>query len=242
MLPAHSRLYPFPRVVPPLYRYPHELSDAALIYVEERICLEYAILYVLSDELSCIIPRKPECHLCEVVRPEGEVLGIPCKLICYEGSPRNLYHRSDLILNLNPCLHEYLGGYPVNHLLQGHELPVIGYEGKHYLRPDIYALPLALTCCLYDRPYLHLVDLRVGNAEPRTPKPEHRVYLLKLLSPFPYLLNRYSHLLCRLLKLLLRFREELVEGRVKEPYVNGKPVHNLKYRLEVTLLHRKEFP
>ena len=82
----------------------------------------------------------------------------------------------------------------------------------------------------HDRAHLHLVDLRVLQAQPAPARAEHRVGLAELLDPAAHRVRRR----------VLRRRQELVERRVEQTDGHGEAGHRLEDPLEVGLLHRKK--
>ena len=57
------------------------------------------------------------------------------------------------------------------------ELLCVAYLGDHDLRMHVDAFLDALCRCLENRLHLHLVDARMGDAQPHAPVAEHRIHL-----------------------------------------------------------------
>ena len=97
-----------------------------------------------------------------------------------------------------------------------------------------------------DRPDLHLVDLRVHDAEAHPTRAEHRIRLLSDADAIELRLQpgeRRAAVQLAPHDRLVEFepvREELVQRRIKQPDRHRPALHRLKQPLEVALLQRQQ--
>ena len=83
---------------PAFDRDPHQLADTLLIERRERVVREHAVLEVAREELALgVVAREPERGLRQVVRPEGEEVGVKGDLVGADTGSRELDHRPDEI-------------------------------------------------------------------------------------------------------------------------------------------------
>ena len=88
------------RASPALDRDPHEVADPVLVEHLERVPLEDAVLEVVREELALrVVAREAERRLREVVRPEGEEVGLLGDLVGAQRSARELDHRPAEVLD-----------------------------------------------------------------------------------------------------------------------------------------------
>ena len=85
---------------PALDRDPHQVADAVLVEHLERVPLEDPVLEVEGEELALgVVPREAERGLGQVVRPEGEEVGLPRDLVGSKCRSRELDHRAAEVLD-----------------------------------------------------------------------------------------------------------------------------------------------
>ena len=81
VLPTDPELDRRLRAPPPLHGDSHQVADALLVDHLERIPLEDSVLEVVREKLALsVVAREPERRLCEVVRAEGEEVGVRSNL------------------------------------------------------------------------------------------------------------------------------------------------------------------
>ena len=154
---------------------PHQVADAVLVDRLERVALEDAVLEVVRQEAAGVVAREAERGLREVVRAEGEEVGVLGDLVGPDARPRQLDHRPDEVLEL-----ALLGHRPHGQLAQAAQLLAEPDERVHDL--DERRPPGSLRHRerrTRDRPHLHLVDLGVEEPEAARAPAEHRVRLLQ---------------------------------------------------------------
>src|SRR3954469_18931705 len=67
----------------------HQVADTILVERLERVALEHAVLEVARQELALrVVAREAERGLGEVVRPEGEEVGMPGDLVRADAGAR----------------------------------------------------------------------------------------------------------------------------------------------------------
>ena len=94
-----------------LDRDPHQLADALDVERLERVLLEHAVLEVMRQELALgVVAREAERRLREVVRPEGEEVGLLGDLVGADAGPWELDHRSAEVLDLGRLLLRHANG------------------------------------------------------------------------------------------------------------------------------------
>ena len=72
-----------------------ELTDALDINRRERIAVEDALFPIVAQELTRVISGETERHLGQVVRTEGEEIGVTGDLSGRQRTPWNFNHRAD---------------------------------------------------------------------------------------------------------------------------------------------------
>ena len=154
-----------------------ERAHAFDVEGHEGIVGQQRTIDIDREKATGIVPGQAHRHLCEIVRPEGEELHHAGDVAGDQGRPRHLDHGADAVANAAPSLlHHRLRGR-VHEVAQDAELLHSQDEGQHDLGPGAHALVRAVAGRLDDGARLHLVDLRIGDREPRTAVPEHRVEL-----------------------------------------------------------------
>ena len=224
VLPADPELDPGLRPPAALDRDPHEIPHSVLVQHLERVPLEDAVLEVEGEELALgVVAGEPERGLGEVVRAEGEEVGLLRDLVRAQRRPRELDHRPTQVRD-----RRLLGGDALGQLAEPRELLPEADERVHDLDEGRLARPLRDgPRGAHDRAHLHLVDLRELEAEPAAARPQHRVRLVQLADAVAH----------RVRGRLLERRQELVQRRVEEADGDGQPRHRLEDPLEVGLLH-----
>ena len=175
---------------------------------------------------SGVVAREPERGLRQVVRPEGEEVGVLGDLVGADAGPRELDHRPDEVLDV-----ALLVGRLDRELAEPPQLLLEADERMHDLDERRVARSVADgDRGADDRPHLHLVDLREHEAQPAAAGAEHRVRLVERADPGAHALVRR----------LLERGQELVQRRVEQPDRHRQPRHGLEDALEVALLVRQE--
>src|SRR5216110_2908619 len=157
---------------------PHKLADALAVQGLERIEGENPPFYEVQEELALgVVPAVPERRLREIVRPEGEELGMSGNRIGRECGPRKLNHGPELVsdrdaLALHDLLRLPLEGFPLDL-----EFVHMARERDHDFRLHDDPLLSQGAGRLEDRPDLHLRDFGEGDAEAAAPEAQHRVRL-----------------------------------------------------------------
>ena len=118
---------------------------------------------------------KPERGLRQVVRAEGEEVGVLGDRVCKEACTRQLDHRAaQVVLACNALL----ASDAEDDLLDDLELALVVDERHHDLETGRMAEALGHGALrTHDRSHLHLVDLRMQDREADAARAEHRVDL-----------------------------------------------------------------
>ncbi len=113
-------------------------------------------------------------------------------------------------------------------------------ERDHHLRTDVDPFLLHQAGGLEDRADLHLVNLRVGDAEPASAVAEHRVHLGELVDLLPQLDEAPSHVPRERRDLRLGVRQELVERRIEQTDRRRHPAERAEDPREIVALEGDE--
>ena len=101
VLAADSHLQVVLHAAAALDRDSHQLADALLVDHLERVALEHAVLEVARQELALgVVAREAERRLSQIVRPEGEEVGLAGDLVGADARSRQLDHRPDLVVEV----------------------------------------------------------------------------------------------------------------------------------------------
>ena len=205
-----------------------QLADAVLVERLERVVLDDALLEIAGEELPLgVVSREAERRLREVVRAEGEEVGVPGDLAGPQRGAGQLDHRPAQVLEPG----RLRGHHPLGELAQPVQLLGVRDQRVHDLDPRRRARAngdrLRRT---RDRPHLHLVDLGPLQAEAAAARAQHRVHLAE----------RRDALAHPVAGRLVLGRQELVQRRVEQPDRDRKPCHRREHRLEVGLLEGQE--
>src|SRR2546430_17719908 len=97
--PPRSTLFPYTTLF--RSRDPHQVPHPALVKRLERVPFEHAVLEIAGQELAFrIVARESEGCLGEIVRAEGEEVGVLGDLVRADAGARKLDHRPDEIFDL----------------------------------------------------------------------------------------------------------------------------------------------
>src|SRR6185369_15047672 len=172
---------------------------------------------------------------------EREELGLGCNFIGSESGSGEFYHGPDQVLHLYPVAFDNLVADLYGVCPQHLEFGYCRDEGDHDLRHD--GKPFILdqfAGSLHDRLNLHVVNLRIGQAESAAAMSEHRVEFMEEFDLVPELLGRDSQAFCKGFDILLLLGEELVQWRVEEPDGYGQSLHLPEDAEEIPFLHRQD--
>src|SRR5205823_10325526 len=117
-------------------------AHAFAIEFLEWIGFQNTLCQVVGDDLACIIPRKAEGGLRQVIRSEGEKLCRLGNLIGNHSRARQLDHRAGEILDLYTGLSKYFLGDAVDDRLLLLQLLRQSDKGDHDLRLHDLSLQL----------------------------------------------------------------------------------------------------
>src|SRR5215469_1797306 len=162
----------------------HQTAHALAVDGLERVDLEDLLLQVPDDELALgVVPRVAERGLGQVVRAEGEELGVLRDVPRDQRGSRDLDHRAELVVQVDAllALHRLGDGHQLG--LHGLQLGQRADQRDHDLRPGVHALVLQVAGRLDDGPDLHPGDLGVEDREADAAQAQHRVGLAQLLDP-----------------------------------------------------------
>ena len=95
VLAADAQLDPGPLPAAALDGDLHQVADPLLVDRLERVALEHAALEVIGEEAAAVVARDPERRLRQVVRAEGEEVGVHGDLVRAHAGARQLDHRPD---------------------------------------------------------------------------------------------------------------------------------------------------
>ena len=100
VLAADAELEVLARAAAALDRDLHQVADAVLVDRLERVALEDAGLEVVREEAAGVVAGEAERGLRQVVRAEGEEVGVLGDLVGADARARQLDHRPDEVLEL----------------------------------------------------------------------------------------------------------------------------------------------
>ena len=115
----------------------HELSNAVLVKLCERIVLKDLCVIVSVKELTGIVTAEAEGHLSKVVGSEAEEVSFLCNLISGERSSRNFNHCANFILEVSACCGDFCVSSFNNKLLNILKLFNFANERNHDFRNDL---------------------------------------------------------------------------------------------------------
>lgn len=115
----------------------HELADAVLVELGERIILIDLAVIVSAEELSGVVTGESEGHLSKVIGAEAEELCFLCNLVSGEAGTRDLCHGTDLVLEGDTCIRDLLVGDSDNDVLYELKLLSLSDERDHDLGNDL---------------------------------------------------------------------------------------------------------
>src|SRR5437870_8590485 len=93
------------RAAAALDRDPHQVADAADVERLERVLLEHAVLEIRREELPLgVVTREAKRRLREIVRPEGEEIGLLGDLVRADACARELDHRPAQVVDVRRLL------------------------------------------------------------------------------------------------------------------------------------------
>ena len=220
----------------------HELADALLVEVGERIGLVDLVVVVGVEELAGIVAAEAERHLGQVVRAEGEELGLGGDLVRGQSGARDLDHGADGILHLDTGLFDQAVGRGGDDVLDELQLLDLADQRDHDLRLD--AVPGELLVDLDggvdDGGGLHLGDLRIGDSQTAAAVAHHRVELMQRGDDVLELGDADVQLFGDLGDVLFLRRQELVQRGIQEADGHRTALELAVHGLEVALLIRQD--
>ncbi len=194
----------------------------------------------MREELARVVAADAEGRLGQVVRPEGEELGLRGDLAGGQRGARQLDHRADDVVVALPkpvALADgaHLGGKSASSRLEvdqrDHDLGVHGL-----LEPLLGHVAGGLE----DRARLHARDLGVRDAEAAAAVAEHRVRFVQHRDPALDLRRLHAQHLGDLGDPARVVREELVQRRIQGPDGHRVRRHRHEDALEVLALEREQ--
>ena len=216
----------------------HELADAVLIKLCERIVLKDLGVIVSVEELACIVTAEAEGHLSQVVGTEAEEISLSSDLVGGESRSRDLDHGADLILEINTGSLYLSVGNLDNDLLDELELLDVADKRDHDLGND---LPIGMLLLNIDSSAdngsgLHLCDFGIGDGQAAAAVTHHRVELMERSDDSLDILNGLVLRSRKSLDVSLLGGNKLMERRIKEADGYRLALKGLIELLEVALL------
>ena len=198
-------------------RHLHQLPYAVLVQFCKRIGLINLALIVRCQEFARIVTGEAEGHLCQIVGSKGEEFCLLRYLICQKRRPRNLDHRSNMILNIRIFLFLYRFRNFYNHFFYIFQFFLIAYQRNHNFRHDIIAfLFLYLDSCFHHCPRLHSRNFRISNRQTASPVAHHRIELMQRVAGSLYFLYGQVHVLRQVFDILFFRRNKFMKRRIEE--------------------------
>ena len=159
----------------------HQLADALLVEVGERIGLVDLVVVVGVEELAGVVAAEAERHLGQVVGAEGEELGLGGDLVGGQSGARDLDHGADVVLHVDAGLCDQLVGGGGHDVLDELQLLDLADQRDHDLGLDIVLRMLLVDVDggVDDGGGLHLGDLRIGDGQTAAAVAHHRVELVQ---------------------------------------------------------------
>jgi hypothetical protein len=183
----------------------------------------------LAISAARIVARQAERGLRQIIGAEAEEIRHLRDAIRGERRARQLDHGADEILELFARHLPDFGGDLVDHRLHQLELLGRGNQRDHDLGDHRFAgLLLHLGHRLENGAGLHLVDLRIGNAEAHAAMAEHRVELVQLVGALLDLLDVDAEIPGDDLHVGGGLGQELVQRRIEQADRDRQPRHDLE--------------
>ena len=159
----------------------HELTNASLIELSERIVLEDLLVVVSAEELTSIVTREAVSHLSKVICTEAEEVSVLSDLVSCKSSSRDLDHCTNFVLEVSASLSDNSVSSLNNYLLNELELLNVAYERDHDLRLNvpIGVLLLNVDSSLDNSLCLHCSDLRICYSKTASSVTHHGVELVE---------------------------------------------------------------
>eukprot|EP00756_Hemistasia_phaeocysticola_P023301 Hpha_TRINITY_DN15885_c0_g10::TRINITY_DN15885_c0_g10_i3::g.189512::m.189512 len=227
---------------PLLHGHAQQLAHTLLVQHLEGVLLVDALLDVVLQEASRVVPRETTAHLRQVVRSEREELRLLRNLVGSHAGTRDLDHGPhDVVEVAHPALRNDTLAHLDAPLLHDGQLLDLAHKGDHDLRADLESrLLLHVARSLEDGNALRVVDLVVGDSETHTAVPEHRVELRQLPHALRNVVRADTQLPRQLTLRLLVVRHELVQRRVQQTDSARRTAHRLEDPHEVSPLVRDD--
>ena len=234
------------RGAPVFHGYADEAADAPRVERLEGISLEYVLVIVLLQELALgVLSAKAVRGLRKVVRAKAKERRAGAgQLAGRKGAPNDLDHGAKGDAHAAPlalC-------HPVEYLLYECQLRRGADLRHHDLRAGVDAAPPQGGGRVEDGLDLRLVYLGIRNADAHAAVPHHGVDFGQLAGPFQ--LRPYGAALrpggpagphqAQLVAELFGGAQELVQGRVEQPYRDWMAAHLGEYLFKVAALHCAE--
>ena len=224
--------------LPSVDRHLHQLADADLVELRERIVLEDLRVVVGAEELAGVVAGEAEGHLGQVVRAEAEEVRFLRDLVRGKSRSRDLDHGTDFVLQVSAGSSDF-GIRSLNHeLLDVLEFLDFADKRDHDLRLDgpVRMSLLDVDGGTDDSLGLHLRDLRIGDGQTAASVSHHRVELVQGSNHRLDVLNALALCVSELLDVGFLGGNELMKRRIQETNRNRVAFKSLIESLEVALL------
>ena len=191
----------------------HQLADANLVELCERIVLKDLNVIICGEELAGVVTGEAESHLGEVVCAEAEEVGFLGDIVSCESRSRNLDHGTYFILEAYACGSDFCVSGLNDKLLDELELLDFANQRNHDFRLD---LPIGMSlldidCGADDSLCLHLCNFRICDSQTAAAMTHHRVELVETGDDCLDVLNGLALCLCQRLDIGFLGGNELVE-------------------------------
>ncbi len=144
---------------------------------------------IMIDKTGPVIPGNAESRLGEVIGSEGEELRLLGHFVGRDGSPGDLDHGTDRVLQLDVVsLYRFLRNPNDDFFLVGQFLHRSN-EGNHDLGENLPAFAGQFTGRFKNGLSLHLDDLRKSDSQSTPPVPEHGIEFSECFDSFQNLLK-----------------------------------------------------
>ena len=217
-----------------------QLSHAFLIQGLERIHRINALLHVVRQKRTGIIPAEPQAHLGQVVGAEREELGNLGHFVRRNRRPRDLDHRPDQVLDgSSHFLKDFLRD-SADALFKELQFLHMTDQRDHDFWINRLAALGDFNRGLDDRAGLHIVDFRIGDTQTAATVAKHGIKLVQLFHAPLHLLGTHAHLRSQFVLLYGFVRDKLMQRRVQQSDGHRQTVHDIENRREVFLLDRQQ--
>ena len=218
-----------------------QVADAVLVEADKGIGLEDALVHIGLQEPAGVVAADAEGGLGQVVGAEAEELGVFGQVGGAQCGAGQFDHGADKVFDPVAGLGKDGLGGAVGQFAQIFHLQPEGDQRVHDLGDGGLGRGLFhLQRRLEDGADLHLIDFRIGDAQPATPVAEHGIGLVQFLRPALQLGGVEALRDRQRIDLGVGVGDELVQRRVEQAHGDRQAGHDGEQFNEIGLLERRD--